>query len=425
MNPQDSQALTNALEASEINRAPHTQEPKDMTNSEILQHLSRKTDAETFRLVEELYLRLQRVQRVNRHLQPETTYHILPENIKTKITRRVPEPILSQIVDKISRHTTVKKIHGFTTENAIYILIYHMCFNNTVREVQDHTGMSYTKVGKLPKKLQAGIRQYCDDHVRVSSHDYRAQLAARTIPENFDDDLKEIRLLLDGTDVKCHTPETKPLAIFDHDSWFSYKFKRSGLRTQVITDLNGDIEWVSSSTPAGKHDFTQMTQHEPEIVMKFGGEVVAADLGYIGTTAVNILHPVKNARSGSDEEEWNGRHSSVRSVIERSFGLMKKRFQMFTVYRGNVADFNLLIKFAFAMTNEIKRLSRENRRYVIPVFEWNQIEEEIQDEHLTTGEDMPLHDTWDSVRRSGRLFMMLQPTDNQLRLSRTGDDTLE
>ncbi|MGH7238590.1 MAG: hypothetical protein ACREHG_00840, partial [Candidatus Saccharimonadales bacterium] len=68
---------------------------------------------------------------------------------------------------------------------------------------------------------------------------------------------KHITLLLDGHDTRV-----SPLDGMDSKQMYSYKFKKSGLRTQVIIDMNEMVLWTSKSAPCKENSdgvmFTKM-----------------------------------------------------------------------------------------------------------------------------------------------------------------------
>ena len=182
-------------------------------------------------------------------------------------------------------------------------------------------------------------------------------IIARRIIERREDTPEEISnltALRDGVDIRVFQP-SEDLGYFDHPNFYSFKFKKPGLRTQIITDMAGNFEWVSESTPALKHDFVHYLQQELLITREYERYSICADLGYIGDTVLNIVTPVKSPAPNSQDERFNRSINRYRSTIERSFGLVKKRFKIFKEFRSSLRNFNLL-KFARALVNEIKRI---------------------------------------------------------------------
>jgi hypothetical protein len=135
------------------------------------------------------------------------------------------------------------------------------------------------------------------------------------------------------------------------------------------------------------------------------------DKGYEKETVLNIIHPLRKANEGSEEMHFNNKLRKIGGVLERSFGFLKKRFEMFQMYRGSVQDFDLLLGFAMTITNDIRRTDKLDTKYNIPDVEWNEVGRDLELEVQLYGEDMPLHETWERIYNSGYTRNMLKPTE--------------
>ena len=173
---------------------------------------------------------------------------------------------------------------------------------------------------------------------------------------------KHVTLLLDGHDTRVN------LAGAEAAKMYSYKFKKSGLRTQVCVDNNSMILFLSKSAPCGDStDGVMLTKiklekhiHKLDCVGLDGGYtqhinkvIESSDLN-LG----NFCHPVcksKGIELSSDEVKYNKIFGSFRSKIESVFGELGAVFERFnnqSVIRTCDSEiFNLQFKLASLLMN--------------------------------------------------------------------------
>lgn len=113
----------------------------------------------------------------------------------------------------------------------------------------------------------------------------RAELARRFFPAAFQDST----MILDGTDCPVQLFRRR----YDHNSreYYSFKFKGSGLRTQVILLANRMCGWTSDSLGCATHDKTQQTRSNFLAVANLAPtESALSDLGYQGLPYASLPH---------------------------------------------------------------------------------------------------------------------------------------
>ena len=173
---------------------------------------------------------------------------------------------------------------------------------------------------------------------------------------------KHITLLLDGHDTRVNQ-----IGI-EAEKMYSYKFKKSGLRTQVCIDNNGMVLFMSRSAPCAENtDGVMLTKmklekhiHKLDCVGLDGGYtqhlnkmVESSDLN-LG----NFCHPVRKAKGvnlTNDEAKFNKLFGSYRSRIESTFGELGSTFQRFNnqavIRTCDNESFNLQLKLGSLLLN--------------------------------------------------------------------------
>jgi hypothetical protein len=173
---------------------------------------------------------------------------------------------------------------------------------------------------------------------------------------------KHVTLLLDGHDTRVNEIGTEATKMY------SYKFKKSGLRTQVCTDNNNMILFMSKSAPCGDStDGVMLTKMKLEKhIHKL--DCVGLDGGYtqhinkvIESSDLNLgnfCHPIRKSKGielSSDEMKYNKIFGSFRSKIESVFGELGATFERFNnqsvIRTCDNEIFNLQFKLASLLLN--------------------------------------------------------------------------
>ena len=210
----------------------------------------------------------------------------------------------------------------------------------------------YTKQSQnLDKRLSTFLAtMFSNIQIRV--------LTAQQNPSMF----KHVTLLLDGHDTRVNQIGV------DAAKMYSYKFKKSGLRTQVCTDSNSMILFMSKSAPcAGSTDGVMFTKMRLEKhIHKL--DCVGLDGGYtqhinqlIENSDLNLgnfCHPVRKAKGidfSPDEAKYNKIFGSFRSRVESVFGELGATFERFNnqsvIRTCDNENFNLQLKLSSLLLN--------------------------------------------------------------------------
>src|SRR5438445_35640 len=132
--------------------------------------------------------------------------------------------------------------------------------------------------------------------VMFSTPKLRVRSAHHFNPAQF----KTVTLMIDGHDTRASYP------LAESGSLYSYKLKKSGLRTHVCTNINGMILFVSTSAPCRDHnDGTMLLRMQIHKKIK-PTDRVALDGGYTlflnqileksNLTEANFMCPVRKQR---------------------------------------------------------------------------------------------------------------------------------
>jgi hypothetical protein len=117
------------------------------------------------------------------------------------------------------------------------------------------------------------------------------------------------------------------------------KYKTTGHGSLIITNLSGEIIFVSEPVPGNRHDMAKLNGSECEKILKAAGDVIG-DKGFIGTRY--IVTPVRKPESRElymREHDYNNQISSLRAPVERAVAGLKSWRILFTDYRRPLRTF--------------------------------------------------------------------------------------
>lgn len=188
--------------------------------------------------------------------------------------------------------------------------------------------------------------------------------------KNNPDLFKHVTLILDGHDSRINYTDME----IDHSRLYSYKLKKSGLRTQIISDINDIIIYISKSNFCTDcNDGTMFL--DMKLYRKISnGDTIAVDGGYtlfinqflenankkgFLFTSNNFIHPIRknvNDNLSITEEHFNKTFGSFRSKIETQFSMIGGKFRRFnnskTITKITKSDhYNLQFKVACLLKN--------------------------------------------------------------------------
>ena len=220
----------------------------------------------------------------------------------------------------------------------------------------------------------------------------RIQSAAKYNPDPF----KHVTLLLDGHDTRGEALNQ------DASAHYSYKLTKSGLRTQIMTDINDMILYVSSSDPCAYSNdgtmFVEMKVHQKIHNM----DCLALDGGYplfipqvIANSQLNDMnfcYPIRKPRGTAltdEEARYNHHFGSFRSQIEAKFSELGSTFERLNnkkYIRVSEPDiFNVQLKLACLLLNIkkfvlLRKISPDvhHSKWLVKEFDFN-YQDDIQE----------------------------------------------
>ena len=244
------------------------------------------------------------------------------------------------------------------------LIIYHLLTGRSIDDMEQFIPKSsYYDIHKNFYITQHDTMDKCISKLlctMFSSIKLRLFSAMKNNPKQ----MKQVTMHLDGHDTRASY-----VSHATSSEMYSFKLKKSGFRTQVITDANNMILYVSKSQPC--KDYNDGTMF---LDMKIDRKIdpldcVACDGGYplfiakyLETSEVlndsNFCYPIRKARNvelTSQEKEYNKYFGSFRSRIEGTFGELGTTFERFNnkapIRVTDINTFTLQLKLACLLLN--------------------------------------------------------------------------
>lgn len=200
---------------------------------------------------------------------------------------------------------------------------------------------------------------------------------------------KHVTMMLDGHDSLVAYPKKKK------PEMYSYKLKKSGLRTQVAIDVNGMVLFASKSAECKDNTDGKMLVemglrkriHEMDCVALDGGYTLHIPdiIEKENLEEHNFCFPIRKKRSQPlDEEEvnFNSMFGGFRSMSEATFGDLVKTFAKFNkkniVRTSCKKEFNLAFRLCLLLLN-IRNF----------VHAWDIVEQPHHRDWMNEGADYP------------------------------------
>ena len=212
-----------------------------------------------------------------------------------------------------------------------------------------------------------------------STPEIRMRSARWSNPKMF----KHVTLLLDGHDTRATYGELK-------SEMYSFKFRKSGLRTQVCIDVNNMVVFVSKSESCKKHnDGTMLVDmgvakriHEVDCIGLDGGypQHIPKLLEKEDTLDIrNFCFPIRK-RTGQpldeDEATFNTMFAGFRSMVENTFGELGSTFAKFNhkdaIRTTDKREVNMMLRLCFLLLN-VRNMSNNLSLDILPHhMEWTE-----------------------------------------------------
>lgn len=239
-------------------------------------------------------------------------------------------------------------------------ILYHLVTGKSIRDMNDY--IPYTSFHAIYKEFWDNNKNELNRNITellenmFSSTTLRIINAKEINPIGF----KNITLFLDGHDSRIDYKEKD----IKKRNFYSYKFKNSGLRTQVIYDVNEFAICVSDSKPCKNYNDGQMFLDMKLETILNENDCIAFDGGYYyyiekfiencdrkGNDKIsikNFIFPIRKNRNvdlNDSEILYNETFGSFRSKIESCFGYLGNKFKKFNNNESStkVTDIKIII----------------------------------------------------------------------------------
>lgn len=263
----------------------------------------------------------------------------------------------------------------------IYHLVSGVSGNNIEKYLPQSTFHTFYKKFWMDEENYKRINKIVNDcfNNMFSNIKLRILSARKHNPDLF----KHITLILDGHDSRINYNDTD----IDRSRLYSYKFKKNGVRTQFVADMNDMILFISKSDFCSDSSDGSMflnmklykKMHERDTIGIDGGYTLfvnqftdmAKEKGY-EFSIDNFVYPIRkniNEKITITEDHFNKTFGSFRSKIENQFSELGNKFYRFNnnksiVKMNNLKFYNLQFKVACLLKN----IQKFSEIYNIPVL---------------------------------------------------------
>jgi hypothetical protein len=153
---------------------------------------------------------------------------------------------------------------------------------------------------------------------------------------------KDAIALVDGTMWPCWSWNGE-------DDLWAGKYKTTGHGSLIVTNLQGQITFVSEPVPGNQHDMAKLKGSDVAAILKKAGGVFG-DKGFIGTDYITTpIRKPKCRQLCEWEHEWNNQVSSFRAPVERAIATLKTWRILFTDYRRPLRTFKSSFRAAIGL----------------------------------------------------------------------------
>ncbi|MEU2716786.1 transposase family protein [Streptomyces sp. NPDC007205] len=147
-------------------------------------------------------------------------------------------------------------------------------------------------------------------------------------------------VLLDGTLAECDR-------LGEGRADYSAKHRRHGVNEQVVTDLHGEVLWLSPALPGRCHDLTAARAHRIIRICERQGVPILADRAYIGAGAW-VTTPARRPAGG----ELTPTQQAVNRALSKAWGPVERgiaRLKSWRIFRRSRCSPNRMTSIAAAV----------------------------------------------------------------------------
>lgn len=141
--------------------------------------------------------------------------------------------------------------------------------------------------------------------------------------------------IVDGTLLPCWSWADRP-------DLYSGKHKTTGHNVQVVTNVEGNLCFISDPVPGNRHDKKAIEESGTLDVIDITNAV--ADKGYQGTDAMIPKKKPQNGELTDADKEYNHQVNRIRYVVERAIANIKTWRILHADYRRPIDSFGLAFR---------------------------------------------------------------------------------
>jgi len=246
---------------------------------------------------------------------------------------RMNPPVFERLHDVLRQSYGLKSTTRMSSREALAMFLWIIGPPEPIRQAEDKFTRSMETISRKFEYVLECVYNLAKDIIRPSDPSFSTvhpKIANHKYAPFFDNAIGAI----DGTHVKVIVPGKK----------VGPYFGRSKEKTQnvlAICDFDRRFTFVAAGIPGSAHDWTVlqevMFRHNDKFPHPPPGKFYLVDSGY--PSRPGFLPPYKGVRYHVDDwkktprargkkEIFNQAHSSIRSVIERSFGVLKMKWRI-------------------------------------------------------------------------------------------------
>jgi hypothetical protein len=227
-------------------------------------------------------------------------------------TTRITDEQVAQIAERVQMilggwEKTRGAPRSLTITEAVRATIMYMRHNITEECIGDLYGVSQPTISRCITLLTPLVGDVTEEHVPDPGESIKGQSC-----------------LVDGSVLPCWSWK-------GHWELWSGKTGITGHNAQFVTDLRGNLQYISDPLPGSVHDAEAFRQAGLPGILLPGNS--AADLGYLGLGLITPYRKPPGGELTSEQKEFNKAVSKIRAPVERAIANFKVWRVMHTDYR--------------------------------------------------------------------------------------------
>uniref|UniRef100_A0A1Y1MXP7 Putative nuclease HARBI1 n=1 Tax=Photinus pyralis TaxID=7054 RepID=A0A1Y1MXP7_PHOPY len=281
-----------------------------------------------------------------------------------------------QILECIQNNTFSLRYHEIDPLNQLLITLRFYACGSFYITLGDFIGIHKTTAGRIIKRVTQALLTIRGNYIKFPENEEEK----RRVQERFFHVAQFPGVIgaIDCTHVKIQSPGGNNAEVFRNRKGFF------SLNVQAISDSRYVIMDIVARWPGSCHDshiFANSLIKRRFEAGEFGESVLLGDSGY---PLLNyLMTPIGNPQTPA-EERYNGAHISSRTVVERTFGIYKRRFPVLSLGLRCKVHFAQEIIVATAVLHNIAILHKDE--IVPPPVDVNNLLEDMEPPQLVAGD---------------------------------------